>query len=485
MLTLKLLFLTSTAIPALHSSAPPKALRVDEDVPAKLDALFEHCAEHGMLNAAVLLKRGGKTVYERAFGIADPRSGRELEIESAFYLASVSKQFTSMAAMVLSESGELGLDDRLTDYFPEFEPFAANVRIHQLMTHTSGIPDHYQLLGRLPETLTNEDVRALLVEHGALDFKPGTDFRYSNGGYVMLSMCAAKAGRGSFGEVLQKHVLEPLGMQHTLVYVEREPEVRARAHGFRPGGSLDDYALHTTGAGGMYSTVGDLAIWDAALHDGALVSPELLELAYTPPLLPGSRPSNYGFGWVMNEDENGRLALHSGGLAAFSTYIVRNLDNRDTLILLSNQGSTLVDIEELTDCIEATLGGDQPRLPLVRISIVLRRIIAEEGIDAALAHYQDVWDARPEAPVDLSESQLDSLGHEYLGGGQLKTALALFGRNVMSYPESANTWDSLGEAQLAAGMHAKARASYERSLELNPGNRGATAALEKIEAAGH
>ena len=480
-----LLLLASAAVPSLRAAPPLVGAQANEEVSARLDALFEHCADHGMLNAVVLVKHRGETVYTRAFGIADPRSGRELSPDSAFYLASVSKQFTSMAAMVLSESGQLGLDDRLADYYPEFEEFAADVRIHQLMTHTSGIPDHYRLLEGMPDTLTNEDVRALLVQHGELDFEPGTDYRYSNGGYVMLSMCVAKAGGASYGEVLQEHVLGPLGMEHTLVYDERDPEVEQRAHGFRPDGSLDDYSLYTTGAGGMYSTVGDLAIWDAALHDGALVSEELLELAYTPPTLPGGKSSSYGFGWVINEHGSGRLALHAGGLAAFSTFIVRNLDNRDTVILLSNQGSTLVDFEELANCIEAISGGLQPKLPLVRIGVVMRRLIDQKGLDEALAHYEKVWSERAGAEFDLSEGQLNSLGYEYLAAGQPDTALALFERNVMSYPESANTWDSMGEAQLALGLHADARASYERSLELNPNNRGAAAAIEKIEAAGH
>ena len=451
------------------------------DVAERLADYFGYCAENGMFNGAVLVKDDGETVYSGAFGIADPTTGEALEVDSAFYLASVSKQFTSMAAMVLAEAGELDLDDPLVKYFPGFEGFADDVRVHHLMQHTSGLPDHYRLLGGVPEGLDNERVRALLVEHGRLDFEPGAEYRYSNGGYVMLSMLVGKAGGASYREVLTERVLEPLGMQHTVVYDKTGPRVEKRAVGFRSGGALDDYTIFTTGAGGMFSTVVDLALWETGL-DG-LVSEEMLERAYTPPLLTGGGTSDYGFGWIVRNAGGKRLVTHSGGLAAFATYIIRDLGSRDAFIILSNRSDALVDFGELTQSIAMILEGMSPALPRIPISRVLQELIDAEGIDAALARYEEIWTSDA-TRYDLREGLLNELGYSYVTAGELDIAVAIFARNTESYPRSSNPWDSLAEAQLLKGMKAEALENYRRALELDPGNTNAAAIVARLEAEG-
>jgi CubicO group peptidase (beta-lactamase class C family) len=395
----------------------------------------------------VLVARDSEVLYERALGAADDRDERPLDVDTAFYLASVSKQFTALGALILVDEGKLSYDDELTGFFPELA-FAKGVTIQHLLTHTSGVPDHYKLLDAAPDGLTNEQVVELLASQGELDFEPGTAYSYSNGAYVLLSLIVGQAAEQPFADFMAERVFEPLGMGRTLVYDEREPDVGARAVGFAADGSLDDYTLYTTGAGGMYSTVGDLALWDAALRDGRLVKAETLGRAYTPVRLADGSIRPYGFGWQLAQTPDGRVVHHGGGMAGFRTSIVRNIDNGTTLILLTNHGADAM-IGAITVAAGAILNGMDPRLPTIPGAVALRRLIETEGLAAALASYDGFLaaPAAPAAPYDLDENQLNQLGYEYLQAGHIDVSLALFKKNVEVFPDSSNTHDSLGEAR--------------------------------------
>jgi CubicO group peptidase (beta-lactamase class C family) len=445
----------------------------------ELGEYFGYCHQNGMFNGAVLVKQGGQVVYQQALGLADFSDGRELDLETAFYLASVSKQFTCMAAMMLAEAGELSLDAPLTEYLPEFEGFGDDVRVVHLMTHTSGIPDHYQLLQAAPAGLTNEAVVETLLEHGALDFAPGTEYSYSNGAYVLLSMIIARAAEQDFPAVMHQKIFEPLGMTRTRVVDTSPPEVTNRALGYGEDGSLDDYQLLTTGPGGMYTTVGDLSRWDDALAAGTLVSEEMMERAYTRAVLADGSVTGYGFGWLIVGD--GQRVWHSGRLAGFATVLFRDRSKGDTVILLSNQGAATPGMQTFVEAVGAMLAGGSARLPAIPVATPLRALIDSEGVEAALMRYDQIR-AEEADRYDLSENQLNSLGYEYAGSGDLETAAALLTRNCEVYPEAFNTWDSLGEIQLLQGRRVESLVSYTRSFELNPANAHAERMIKELQA---
>ena len=144
----------------------------------KIDEFLSYCSENGMFNGTLCIMDGEDVIYKNAFGIADQSKDQKLTTGHAFYLASVSKQFTAMAVMILKEQGLLDYDDNLREYFPEFPSYADNVKIVNLMTHTSGIPDHFRLGANKPD-LTNNDVLELLVKQDSLNFTPGENIVYS------------------------------------------------------------------------------------------------------------------------------------------------------------------------------------------------------------------------------------------------------------------------------------------------------------------
>jgi CubicO group peptidase (beta-lactamase class C family) len=242
-----------------------------------------------------------------------------------------------MAIMILNERNQLSYIDQLSKYFPEFPSYANLVTIKHLLTHTSGIPDHFRLNSYKPD-LTNQDVLNILIEQKSLDFKPGDRFDYSNSGYILLAMITEKVSGMPFHEFMKANVFDPLGMNNTLVYDESKPLINNRAIGHSRDGTFNDYNILTTGAGGIFSRVDDLYLWDQALYSGTLVSWGTIYEAFTPFILNNGDISNYGFGWFIYEDEKSKTVSHSGSLSGFRNYICRDIVNKNAYVLLTNNG---------------------------------------------------------------------------------------------------------------------------------------------------
>lgn len=440
----------------------------------QIEGMVRHFHDHGMFNGAALVVEGGEVLFTGAFGLADFRDGTPLTLDSSFYLASVSKQFTATAILMLADAGKLTLEDRLADHVPEVAELARDATIHQLLTHTAGIPDHYNDLRADPEGMTNDQVVELLLGHGRLNFAPGTRFQYSNGGYVLLSEVVEAVSGQSLGEFAEEKIFGPLGMQHTR-FAENDETIPGRTIGSDTAGAPDDYTSYSTGAGGMFSTVGDLAIWDAALRAGKVLQPETLEAAFTPHAeMPDGQ--SYGYGWMLRRVGPETVASHAGRLAGFQCVILRFLRGEHCIVLLSNQGETVA--TSLVGSIVSVLMGGTPRPQRVRIGPYLAAIIRVEGVDSALARYDEIL-AGDRGGFDLGENELNSLGYAYLRAGETDTAVAVHRKNTETFPESSNAWDSLAETLMKRGDRREAIIHYARSLVLNPDN---THAIEMLQA---
>jgi len=189
--------------------------------------------------------------------------------------------------------------------------------------------------------LKNQDVLEILIKQKSLEFKPGDRFEYSNSGYILLAMITEKVSGVPFHEFMKSNVFDPLGMTNTLVYDESKPVISNRAIGYNMDGTLNDYNLLTTGAGGMFSTVDDLYLWDQELYNCTLVSYGTIYEAFTPIILNGGETYNYGFGWFIYEDGRSKTVSHSGNFSGFRTYISRDIVKKNAYILLTNNGDAL------------------------------------------------------------------------------------------------------------------------------------------------
>lgn len=439
---------------------------------------MQHCYDYEIFNGTILVTQNGKKVYSNALGYADKNNNRKLNKTTSVYLASVSKQFTTMAVMILKEKGKLSYNDPLSKFYPEFPEYASTVTIRHLMNHTSGIPDHYRL-GIYKPGLNNMDVFNTLLKQ-KLDFKPGERFSYSNGGYVLLAMIVAKVSEQPFHEFMKANIFEPLGMKNTLVYDESKPKINDRAVGYDANGDLDDYNIFTTGAGGMFSTIDDIHLWDQALYTEKLVSKTTLEEAFKPAKLNNGEYTQYGFGWGVLDKEGKKTVQHSGGLAGYRTFLRRNLYDNSGYIILTNHGNQ-TNLLPILRALDAILEGNDYDMPRVPVSAKLSKLISDKDASIAINKMEELLKANPER-YEIDEVGINALGYQYFGNGDFKTTLAIFEFNVKKNPKGFNTYDSLGEIQLAMGDTIQAAKNYKKSYELDRSNTNAIDVLKRIGA---
>jgi len=290
--------------------------------------------------AALMLIRDGKPVAAQAYGLANLRTGEPCTVDTNFRIASLTKAFTAMAVMILRERGSLSLDALLSNYFTEAPACACAISIRQLLTHTSGLLDYEDLIPPgTAQPLKDRDAAALVLRESGNRFAPGSQFRYSNTGYVLLALIVERVSKMSFAEFLRANIFAPLQMTNTVAYEQGISTVANRALGYTIHDGIaaetdQDLTSSTLGDGGVYSSVADLFKWDQALYTERLVSAATLRQMFTPwSPISDFDGSGYGFGWYVAGD----CAWHYGSSCGFSARIERHPKRRMTLILLANR----------------------------------------------------------------------------------------------------------------------------------------------------
>jgi CubicO group peptidase (beta-lactamase class C family) len=322
----------------------------------RVGALFEGLVRDGEPGAAVLVVKDGRAVFERGWGVADLRTSRPIGPETNFRLASVTKQFTAAAVMLLVRDGRLRYEDSLTDLFPGFPEYGRAMTVRRLLNHTSGLPDYEDLMPPPDPALPVERVQIsdagvleLLSRQTAAKFPPGSRWAYSNSGYVLLGLIVAEASGRPFGDFLRERIFAPLGMTGTIAYERGRNGVANRAFGHaRDGGAWVEKdqspTSATLGDGGVYSSLADLMKWDEALRRHALLSQADMKPALTPvqveagtPAEPDGSPAEYGFGWFLNPWKGRARMWHYGETSGFRTAVQRFMDDGLTVIVLCNR----------------------------------------------------------------------------------------------------------------------------------------------------
>ena len=333
----------------------PESLRAR--LSTEVDSLLARWNQPELPGAAVLVVHCGQILHKKGYGLADLALQRPMAPDTLFELGSITKPFTALAIMMLAERRQLRYDQSLMDFFPDFPPWARQITLRHLLTHTAGIPEYEELFAasgkldrdyprsastqRSPYEPTSRDGLALLAAVQKLRFRPGTRFEYSNSGYLVLAQVVERVSGLRYPEFLRRYVFEPLGMSRSLVYDETNPPIpqRAVSYTWREGVLADvDYTPlnFIYGDGNLQSTVEELARWDQALYGERLVKAATLQQAFTPGKLPNGNSIEYGFGWHVNHGYGLRRVAHGGSWLGFKNMMVRYPDQRFTVILLSN-----------------------------------------------------------------------------------------------------------------------------------------------------
>ena len=350
---------------AMTISAKATAV-LSADTTARIDSLFSSFDHPNAPGASIMVIHNGKPIFAKGYGLANLETKTPCTTNTNFRLASVTKQFTAMAVMMLAERKQLSLGEPLTAFFPGFPDYGKAITVRHLLTHTSGLMDYED---EIPEGTTipvlDQDVLRLLMKQKQTYFAPGSQYRYSNSAFALLAMIVEVRSGQTFARFLQENIFEPLKMTNTVAYEQGLSVVSNRAFGHtsnhdslapsdgerarvrgitfeRTDQSLTSSVL---GDGGVYSSVTDLFKWDQALYKHKLVSEPMLRLAFSPLTLTDKPGRGYGFGWYVTEYRGLKEIYHSGETIGFRTRIARLPEKKFTVIILANRADAK--LEEL------------------------------------------------------------------------------------------------------------------------------------------
>ncbi|HMF57661.1 MAG TPA: serine hydrolase [Pyrinomonadaceae bacterium] len=312
---------------------------------ARVDQMLAPLVQEGAPGVEVMVVQNGQIVKSSGYGLANVETRTPVTAQTVFEIGSVSKPFTAIAILMLSERGRLSLDDPVTKYLQGLPPYAQKVTIRHLLNHTSGLVDVINPRWfRKNYTPTSREVLKMLMQEQKPNAAPGEAFEYNNTGYTLLALIVEKVTGERFSKFMQENVFKPLGMTHTLIFDETKPKVLNLATSyiseggpFQPAENLSDIYIY--GAKGVWSTAEDMAKWAEALMGGKLVKADTLKQAFMPTRLNNGTISQYGYGWYVNSDEGLNVVEHAGGYLGYRATIRLYPTERTIVILLSNNST--------------------------------------------------------------------------------------------------------------------------------------------------
>ena len=336
--------------PALSSRPPPTAGSI-----TAIDHFITTQAQQRRFSGTVLIAQDGKVLLDKGYGWADKDQRLQNHSTTRFRIASITKQFTAMAILLLQEQGKLRVQDLICVYISSCPSAWKTITIQHLLTHTSGIPEYITTVP--PQQAISPDLLIATFESKPLDFPPGTKFRYTNSGYVILGSVIEKLTGMSYAAFLLQAILQELHLSNT-GYDQNSPPLPEHATGYKQPWDKADYLDMSVAyaAGALYSTVDDLYRWDTALFTGAFASSDSRMQMFAPQVTTCDDQGNlcssaecdaqrincfsYGYGWILQQvpvdQQYARVIADGGSLPGFVSGNFYYPDQKLTLIVLSN-----------------------------------------------------------------------------------------------------------------------------------------------------
>jgi CubicO group peptidase (beta-lactamase class C family) len=352
------------------------ALDLSLQLTAQVDEYMRARVELEHFSGAICIARDGEMLVSQGYGLANREHGVPNSPLTKFRLASITKQFTATAIMLLQQQGKLRVHDPVRAHLADCPATWDEVTIHHLLSHTSGVPNHTDF----PETWATIGLPKAVPELIAtfkdrpLDFAPGQRWNYSNSGYILLGAIIEQIGGQSYEQFMHEHVFEPLGMFDS-GHDRHTPILPHRAAGYvkQDGAIVNAPYIDMSipyAAGALYSTVGDLCLWDQALYAERLIPQNMLDAMFAPaPIAEPPGRAGYGYGWAIYNMFERRCVGHGGGIFGFSTDLMRFLDERVLVVVLSNLESPY--IAAISRDLGAIVFGEPYSLPQERKAITL------------------------------------------------------------------------------------------------------------------
>jgi len=326
------------------SQTPPS----QDSTSRAIDRVFNAWRDTHGPGCAVGVARNGNVLFERGYGMANLETDTPISPSSIFHVASVSKQFTAMAIMLLEKDGRLSVNDNIRKYVPEIPDYGTPITIRHLLNHTSGLRDQWSLLalarGRFEENrITEADVMDILPRQKALNFTPGSEYLYSNSGFTVLAVIVKRVSGKSLRDFADERIFKPLGMTATHFHDDYTMLVRGRTSAYVPRGNTWAVSIpnfDTYGATSLYTTVGDLLKWEANFDAPKVGDRALFARMEAPTILTNGDTSTYGFGLVTGRYRGARVVEHNGADAGYRSYVGRLPESGLGVAVLCNAATT-------------------------------------------------------------------------------------------------------------------------------------------------
>jgi CubicO group peptidase (beta-lactamase class C family) len=320
---------------------------IDAEKIRQLDSLYKTFFFAGDPGAVVLLAKNGSPVFKKAYGMAHTELNVPMNTDHKLGIGSISKQFAAVSILLLQQEGKLNIKDDIHQYLPAYNTHGRVITIENLLTHTSGIPSYTELYGfdSLVDKKVSVHKLVKFFEAAPLLFEPGSNWSYSNSGYVLAAEIVKKRSGIPFNDFLQQRIFKPLLMTETSIgtsdytIANKTGEYASNNKGrVKMETQYDWYWAY--GAGQIVSTADDMLKWDQALYNPAFLSPAVLAIAHKTFLLTSGQPANYGLGWAIGSFKNRMMIQHGGAIGGYRALGMRVPEDHLYLLTLSNSGNT-------------------------------------------------------------------------------------------------------------------------------------------------
>ena len=467
----------------------PRPLQADtklEEIISRLERNVPQWMREGDVpGLSIAIVRDGEVAWRHAFGVKNAKTKDPVADSTVFEAASLSKPVFAYAVMKLVDSGKFDLDKPLNQYLPGdydvgADPRLAQITARRVLSHTTGFPNW-----RGRDTVLK------------IYFAPGEKFSYSGEGFVYLSKVIERVTGEQFNEFMKRTVFDPLGMtSSSYVWQTSYDTLKTSRHDTLGQPSQQNKPQNPNAAASLHTTAQDYARFVGAILKGTGLKPETRKQILTPQIKVDeggsnttSRPANklspnlsWGLGWGLQSTADGISFWHWGDNGDSKAYVVAFERQKLGVVVFANSANGLSFMPEL---VNDAIGGEQPALAWIKYEsyksparLLLKNII-DEGVEASLREYRKWRTGRPASAV-VSEDQMNRIGYALLGQKRVKDAIEVFKLNVEDYPQSSNTYDSLGEAYMIDGARDLAITNYQRSIELNPNNTNGIEVLKKL-----
>ncbi len=318
-----------------------------DSLEVKVNKLFSEWDKPDSPGVALAVVKDGSVVYKQGYGLANLEYNIPIIPSTIFHVASVSKQFTAFAIVLLAQQGKLSLDDDIRKHLPEVPDFGKTIRIRHLIHHISGLRDQWELLvmagWRLDDVITKEHILKMVRHQRELNFAPGEEYLYCNTGFTLLAEIVARVSGHSFAEWTETNIFKPLGMTNTQFYDDHEKIVKNRAYSYSPlkkgGFKKRVLSYANVGATSLFTTVEDMSKWVNNFNDQRVGGKAVIEQMHEQGVLNNGKKISYVFDLVIGNHKGLKTVSHSGGDAGYRSHVVRFPEQKFAVVILGNRSA--------------------------------------------------------------------------------------------------------------------------------------------------